>query len=246
MDNLKKDLKELKNIVKVTETNIRQIPSTDNTDYLTGIWEKRKGEIPTVNLDAIGIRKRYQPCSFDNFKGKDSLVSDLKNYDGDGLVLRGKTGTGKTHLAVALMKWWRERKWLEYCEGAIQVLGEGDRGGYPQFTFSMRFITVPDLLLQIRDSFRDGSKVTERKLIEEFANVPFLVLDDLGSEKASEYAITTLYILIDRRDAGMMDTVITTNLTQAEIEEKLNARIASRLAGWDNKMIDMVDYRKVK
>ena len=214
-------------------------------EYMTRIWEKKKKEQPILNLGKMGVRKRYQPCSFDNFKGMDSLVADLKRYKDDGMVLRGKTGVGKTHLAVALMKHLYNKKWLKYCDNGIKSLGD-ESASHVMFNFDMRFVTVPDLLLEIRESFREGSKNSERDLINKYANIPFLVLDDLGSEKGTEYTITTLYILIEHRDADMRDTVITTNLTQSEIEEKLNARIASRLARWDNKTMDGIDYRKGK
>jgi DNA replication protein DnaC len=74
---------------------------------------------------------------------------------------------------------------------------------------------------------------------------PFLVLDDLGAEKDSEHALTTLYLIIDRRNRDELPTVVTTNYTPDEIESRLGARIASRLA--DMKTISLMkicDYRK--
>jgi DNA replication protein DnaC len=71
-----------------------------------------------------------------------------------------------------------------------------------------------------------------------------LCLDDLGAEKTTEYAITTLYLIIDRRIRNEMQTIITTNLSLDEIEATLGARIASRLAEMKIIKINMPDYRK--
>ena len=136
---------------------------------------------------------------------------------GCDIVLRGETGCGKTHLAVAL----------------IQHAGHG------------YFTTVPELLLRIRSTFNEGLlRETEADVIDDICRHDLLVLDDLGAEKTTEYAITTLYIIIDRRIRDAKRTIITTNLSLKEIEEKLDARIASRLSGMQNIKINMPDYRK--
>lgn len=219
-------------------------------EYHIGIWESKKRNLPKLDLKACGVHEKYQPCDFDNFIGNDRIVKGLRGYTGGGLVLRGITGSGKSHLAVALMKHVYGMRWEKYCNDVIGGIGMQESGSVVSTMagrrpdLSMRFITIPNLLLDIREAYAPNSTKTEKQLIEDFASISFLVLDDLGAEKSSEFAITALYILIDRRDAEMKDTVITTNLSQKEIELKLNARIASRLAGWENVAIDMPDYRK--
>jgi DNA replication protein DnaC len=81
-------------------------------------------------------------------------------------------------------------------------------------------------------------------VIRDLCHHDLLVLDDLGAEKTTEFAITTLYIIIDRRIRDAKRTIITTNLSLKEIEDKLDARIASRLSGMQNVKISMPDYRK--
>lgn len=182
-------------------------------------------EYPEGTLKICRVPKKYIECSLETYRGNDQLLGECRKYNGGGLVLSGNTGTGKTHLAVALLR--------ELIK-ADKLKGDGD------------FITVPDLLLEIRSSFKDKAEVTEETIINHFSKVPVLILDDLGSEKTTEFAVTTLYIIIDRRDREMLTTIITTNLTLKEIEEKLDARIASRLAGMKTIKINMSDYRKLK
>lgn len=177
--------------------------------------KKTEDQKPRVNPY---IPKAYRDCTFDSFQGNDKLVQGLKKLDDAGcdIVLHGSTGCGKTHLAIAMMQ------------------------NKPDAVFT----TAPELLLSIRSSFSGNSFENEAYIIDKFASPEILVLDDLGAEKTTEFAITTLYIIIDRRLRDAKRTIITTNLTLKEIEEKLDARIASRLAGMQIVKISMPDYRK--
>lgn len=194
-------------------------------------------ENPSRELISHGVPPKYAGCSFENFKGNDKAVSECRGYTDGGLVLYGNTGCGKTHLAAAIA---RER----LIRRLNDILGKDDLGKMTYTYGRMIFVTVPDLLLDIRESFKSEAKESEAEIIDTYSSVQFLVLDDLGSEKTSEYAITTLYIILDRRDREMKSTVITTNLSLKEIEDKLNARISSRMAGMKNIKINMPDYRK--
>ncbi len=188
-------------------------------------------------LRRYGVPTKYQECSFLTYQGNDKAVNECRKYQDGGIVLFGNTGCGKTHLAVSIMR--------HHFVNNLQTLIDKEwKNGYAYQYEQQCFITVPDLLLEIRSSFRSGAETTEEAVIEKYSTIPFLVLDDLGSEKTSEFAITTLYIIIDRRYRDELSTVITTNLTLQEIEEKLSARIASRLSGWINIKINMPDYRK--
>lgn len=175
---------------------------------------------PERLLKECGVPSKYLNCSFENFVGNDKLISALKRDIDQGIFLTGITGCGKTHLAVAVLR---------------ELAKEGK---------ASLFKNVSELLLDIRGSFREGAKITEQELVEKYSVAPVLVLDDLGSEKSSEYAINTLYIIINHRDQELLPTIITSNLTLTEIEIKLNARIASRISGLRNVKLTMPDYRK--
>jgi DNA replication protein DnaC len=166
---------------------------------------------------SMGVPRLYGGCSFDSFNGNNKLIDTLKLLakDGSNVVLRGPTGSGKTHLAISML--------LSHGAG--------------------RFITVPDLLLNIRSSFGEDGR-SEEEIVNSYTWQPLLILDDLGAEKPTEYSVTTLYIVIDRRVRDMRKTIITTNLEQGQIEATFGARIASRLAGMENIKINMPDWRK--
>lgn len=183
-----------------------------------GVDQKPEPE-KTWSLQYSGVPKLFGECTFESYRGNEKLVTDLIAIAGSDnhVVIRGNTGCGKTHLAVAMIQ--------------------------GQSSSRARFITVPDLLLKIRSSFNGGAE-SEDEIISRYSEIPVLALDDLGAEKVSEFAITTLYIILDRRIRECRKTIITTNLSKQEIEATFGARIASRLAGMENIKINMPDYRK--
>ena len=169
--------------------------------------------------------------SIDSFKGGEKAKEECRNFinnyeplNGQHLLFTGKTGVGKTHLAIAIYR---------------ELIAQDKIA-----STTVRFVTAPELLLEIKKTFNGPSTMTESDIIDKYSDADLLILDDLGSEKATEFAIQSLYLVIDRRCRNMKPIIITTNLSLKEIEEKLDARIASRLSGMKVVEISMPDYRK--
>jgi DNA replication protein DnaC len=180
---------------------------------------------PEALLRGIGVGKRHEACSFETYQGKEKTVTACKEFIDNpaDIVLTGVPGTGKTHLAVAILR--------ELAVGK-KIKSETDAC----------FIPVPELLAEIRASYRDGDP-DERDIIDRYSRLPFLVLDDLGAEKTTEWSITTLYLIIDRRYRNMRPTIITTNLSLEQIAVALSERISSRLASGKVLLLTGQDYR---
>ena len=140
------------------------------------------------------------------------------------LLLTGNAGSGKTHLAVAIFREWVKTQKVT--------------------TNNALFITVTDLLLEIREVFSDKTDKTEAEIVNKYAREQYLILDDLGAEKTSEWSITTLYTIIDQRYRQELPTIVTTNLTIDQIGSQISERIASRLASGKVIKINAPDYRK--
>ena len=120
------------------------------------------------------------------------------------MLLTGTHGSGKTHLAVAI---------VDRCI----------KGGHPTlFTF------VPDLLDHLRAAFSPDSPVRYDQLFEQVRSVPLLILDGLGAESSTPWAREKLYQIVVHRHNARLPTVITTYLEPKEIG-KAHAQLASRL-----------------
>ncbi|MBW1928895.1 MAG: ATP-binding protein [Deltaproteobacteria bacterium] len=177
-------------------------------------------------LVKAGVPPKYMKCSFENFKvtGENRQSFGLcKGYVSGPdytLFIYGNYGVGKTHMAVAITR---------------ELLLQGRQ---------VAFTSVPRLLFEIRKSFRAGSEVTEEYYISRYTSYEYLVLDDFGVEKTTEWARQTLDYIIYERDNNLKPMVITSNLSLDEIAEKIDGRISSRLAGM-GKVIQLKgsDYR---
>jgi DNA replication protein DnaC len=121
--------------------------------------------------------------------------------EGSWLVLLGRNGCGKTHLAAAI---------------ANYRLAQGQ----PAF-----FVGVPDLLDHFRSAYSPESKLTYDELFETVRSTPLLILDDLGAQTSSPWAQEKLYQLINHRYNARLATVITSNLPPKDIEARLISRM---------------------
>ncbi len=118
------------------------------------------------------------------------------------LVMRGGYGCGKTHLAAAVAN--------IALEKGLPVL----------------FVTVPDLLDHLRAAYAPASTLSYDQRFEQVRAAPLLILDDLGTEYTTPWALEKLFQLLNYRYMAQLPTLITTN---QELEE-LDARLRSRLA----------------
>ncbi|GJF32599.1 hypothetical protein KNE206_52990 [Kitasatospora sp. NE20-6] len=127
------------------------------------------------------------------------------------LLLLGGTGTGKTHQAY----------------GAIRsLLAAGVR---------LRWQAVTSVTLHAMMRPRPGADA-EREM-RELERVPLLLVDDLGAGRASEFTEETTYRLVNYRYEQHLPTIITSNITPAELAGLLGDRTASRLRQMCHKAI---------
>lgn len=130
------------------------------------------------------------------------------------LVLTGPIGTGKTHQAY----------------GALRRIAETG----PK-RFEMIATTAPDMYGRLRPG--GSEKGTEHEL-KKLCRVPLLLLDDLGTEKLSEWTEEATTRLVNERYNECLPLIITTNFpvraatggASADLVTRLGDRLASRLA----------------
>ncbi len=150
--------------------------------------------------------------TFETMKhNKEFLQSYAEGFDpssSKGILMVGGTGLGKTHLSSALAKRIIERGFDVFYTGAIDMFSQFEH-----------------------ERFKSGFSNDENDIIERYYDCDLLIIDDLGTELVNQFSVSTLYNLINVRLSNKRPTVISTNLTKKEMNEKYTDRITSRLLG---------------
>jgi DNA replication protein DnaC len=158
------------------------------------------------SLDSASVRRAYEAAQ--------EFASKLDGW----LLIEGKFGCGKTHLAAAI---------------GNQVVKEQ--------TLETIFITTPDLLDVLRFAYSDPEESFEERY-EHIRKVPLLILDDFGTHNATQWAQEKLFQIINYRYINQLPLVITTNLPLDDIESRIRSRLQDeRLVTHVN--ITAPDYR---
>lgn len=117
------------------------------------------------------------------------------------LFIQGGYGCGKTHLAAAI---------------ANHAVASG---------VSTLFLTVPDLLDSLRHAFSGAAGEFEERF-ERIRHASLLVMDDFGTQNATEWAREKLFQILNYRHINQLPTVITSNLALPEIEGRMRSRLS--------------------
>lgn len=150
------------------------------------------------NQTALRVCKQYA----DTFR--DKLPRADHDPGRNGLFITGNVGTGKTHLAAAI---------------ANQLMQEG------QAVICMTMIDLLDRIKRTYEKQRQyGGEESEGKILNAYKDVPLLVIDDMGKEPATEWAVSKIYAIINARYEAYMPTIITTNYTDTELVTRLTPR----------------------
>jgi DNA replication protein DnaC len=134
------------------------------------------------------------------------------------LLIQGKYGCGKTHLAAAIANF------------AVSL-------GVPTL-----FITVPDLLDSLRFAYSDPDTTFEERF-EEIRQVSLLILDDFGTQNATAWAQEKLFQILNYRYINRLPLVVTTNLPLDLIEPRILSRLQDPELVTDVR-INATDYRR--
>ncbi len=142
----------------------------------------------------------------------DHVYAIIKEYPAGrslGLYLHGGTGTGKTFLSCIILN------------ELIRL-----------YQIPVMYAKISrDILGKIRDTFNPQSEYfgEGRKIEEELASIPVLVIDDFGVQKETPWVNNVLYDLIDSRYEKNLLTILTSNEPMDSWKEISSGRVFSRL-----------------
>jgi DNA replication protein DnaC len=96
---------------------------------------------------------------------------------------------------------------------------------------SYLFTSVIQILSELRMSYNNRPDYpTEMEIIEKYSKIPILVLDDIGTEKTSDWAYQHLYLILNNRYEAMLVTVFTSNYDLDQLSQILqDNRIPARI-----------------
>ena len=178
----------------------------------------RRQEIEALSSLSISsfdtMKLEYYPSVADPEVGESirtymaEVLADLRDYAADfspatreSLLLLGNAGLGKTHAALA-------------------IAGEVLRQNY-----DVIYVSCPDFFGKLEAlHFGSDPNGEEEALFQTASNADLLILDDLGTEFNSSFFLTNLYSLLNNRLGAKLPTIVTTNVTDGTLLEKLSPK----------------------
>lgn len=192
----------------------------------------------------------YQPVTTSAARALDAARRFVSGQLGS-LVFAGPTGVGKTHLAVCAAA---DRFAIELdAWNVLPIVNNPAPWEKPRKErrepTPPDWCSVPELIVGLRaDMDRDREDRGWADRSDELARWKgTVILDDLGREKTSDWTGETIYTLVNGRYERMLPTIVTTNLTGAELAASPYWPVISRLAeGGELVRIEAADHRLAK
>lgn len=170
-------------------------------------------------LNASGIPMAFRGRTFDNFivetpdmqRAVDLAREFAGNFwskhakDGTFLVMGGVTGTGKSHLALAI---------------AQRVMARG----------TAMYMDAIDLIRRVRGTWRRDSDKSEEEMLILLGGIDLLIIDEVGVQRGTDDEQLIIFDVINRRYRDNRPTILLTNLDGKAFVEFMGPRVMSRLS----------------
>lgn len=175
-------------------------------------------KIPRLLRDA-GIPIKYREIKSDKIKLLAEIVDNKKS-----IYAWGSAGTGKTVFACSVVRgmFW---KYGEMGHANSHFFNDDKN-----WISDIWFISSPEFVMELQDLYRkEGESAWD--YLQKISRKTVLILDDLGAEKMTDFVRQALYYLINEREQWQLQTIITSNYSLSQLDEYIDSRISSRIAG---------------
>ncbi len=193
-------------------------------DYLEPVFSchcLRQAEISLLyeqsGLQEMLANNNFSLLSYEYHSGEDlshfekaveNCKNFIKNFDSDyhNLFFYGTVGTGKSFLSGCVAK--------ELMDQGHSVIYFGATGLF-------------DLLSST--SFDTKNREERQNTYADLYQCDLLIIDDLGTELTNQFTASQLFSLLNERNIGRKATIISTNLSLRELQDRYSDRIFSRI-----------------
>jgi len=171
-------------------------------------------------LDRLDIPSRFESCTLQNYEPvNDDAKRVLKVCQayasrwperlqkGGGLVMCGKPGTGKNHLALAIAR----HAITEHQSSAV-------------FTTALRIARA------YKSTWSKGAENTEDDVIRYFTKPDLLIIDEVGVQFGSDAEKLIMFEIINTRYERMKPTILISNQTKEELAAFIGERVLDRMS----------------
>lgn len=182
--------------------------------------ERGKKRLIENLLSNLNIPERFMPCTLDNYESVNQEAARNLNVckayankwpdrlrQGGGLVMCGKPGTGKNHLALAIARYVIE-----------------------QHQDSALFTTALRIARKFKSTWSKNATETELEVIRIYTDPDLLIIDEVGVQFGSDTEKLILFEIINTRYEQMKPTILISNQTRDELSEFIGERVIDRMS----------------
>ena len=203
------EIKEIKALSDLLKIDAGQWKARD--EEVAKLEEKQAQREKLERYQKSGVPERYFKESLDTYKIKNKMQATAakaatnflhaaKCGEFKSLVMLGNAGTGKTHLACAIIR---------------------EAGG--------KYRTAPDIVEELRRAKSFTAAETEAEIIDYYGRVKFLVIDEIGRGISATDEKYMIYQLVNARYNTRKPTVLISNLGKSDFLQYIGVAAADRL-----------------